>query len=805
MDALIQDLRYGLRTLVASPGFTAVAVLTLALGIGACTAIFSAVNVLLLRPLPYADPDRLVIICEESRDLPEMSVAYPNFLDWQAQSRSFERLAAFRFISLNVTGGEADPERVDARSVTSGFLRTLGAPPAIGRDFAPEDDRPGAEPVAILGSGFWKRRFAADSGVVGRNILLDGRSYTVIGVAPARLRFIGEPDLWTPLGLSADRFMERGEHPGIYVVGRLAPGVTLAAARAELDGIAKRLEAQYPDSNAAHGIGVTAAHDYFVKDIRPILLVLLGAVGFVLLIACVNVANLMLARGITRDREIAVRSALGAGRRRLVRMLLTESLLLSTLGGALGVLLAYWGVDLLAAAVPPDFPLPERIGIDGAVLVFTLAVAVLTGILSGLAPALRTSRVDLSRTLKEGGRGSTAGHTRLRQALVVSETALALVLLIGAGLAMKSFLRLARVDPGLNPENVLTLSVSLPESRYPDGPGQARFFRQALERIGTLPGVVAAGMITPLPFTGEGWQSNYLIEGRPRPPSAEQPSLDKHFVSPGYFRAMQIPLVAGRLFDETDDAKALKVAVVNRTMAERFWAGEDPVGKRIQQGDADDPAKADMMVIVGIVGDVRQYGPWAPAKSEVYMPHAQRPIPMMSLVVRAAVDPKSLVSSIRREIAVLDKDQPIYGVRTMVSVLEERTASNRLATELLLAFAAAALVLASVGIYGVVAYSVTRRTHEIGIRMALGASRRDVLRLIVSQGAALALAGVTLGLLAAVPLVRVLRSLLFEVSATDPGIFAWVAILLILVAVTASYIPAVRASRIDPMVALRHE
>ncbi|HKN47121.1 MAG TPA: ABC transporter permease, partial [Candidatus Polarisedimenticolia bacterium] len=592
MGALIQDLRYGLRTLAGSPGFTAVAVLTLALGIGACTAIFSVVNVLLLRPLPYVEPDRLVVICEQGPDLPEMSVAYPNFLDWQAESRSFERLAAFRFVNLNVTGGDADPERVDGRSVTFAFLATLGAPPVLGRDFIREDDRPGAEPVAILGNAFWKRRFAADPGVVGRNILLDGRSYTVIGVAPARLRFLGEPDVWAPLGLDADRFMERGEHPGIYVVGRLGPGVTLAAARAELDGIAKRLEAQYPDSNAAHRIGVTAAPDYFVRDIRPILLVLLGAVGFVLLIACVNVANLMLARGIARDREIAVRVALGAGRRRLVRMLLTESLLLSSLGAALGILLAFWGVDLLAAAVPPDFPLPERIGIDGPVLAFTLVVAVLTGILSGLAPALRTSRVELSRTLKEGGRGSTAGHTRLRQALVVSETALALVLLIGAGLAMKSFLHLARVDPGLNPENVLTLRISLPESRYPDGPGQARFFKRALERIETLPGVVAAGMITPLPFTGEGWQSNYLVEGRPRPPAAEQPSLDKHFVSPGYFRAMQIPLVEGRLFAETDDANAMKVAVINRTMAGRFWPGEDAVGKRIQQGDSDDPAKA---------------------------------------------------------------------------------------------------------------------------------------------------------------------------------------------------------------------
>jgi putative ABC transport system permease protein len=806
VDTLIQDLRYGLRMLAKSPGFTAVAVLILALGIGANSAIFSVVNATLLRPLPYPEPDRLVSLWEGSSQLDDMSIAYANFLDWQAQNHSFERLAAFRHRSMTLTGS-GDPERADAREVTSEFLATLGYRPSLGRDFTAADDRHGAEPAVIVSHGYWRRRFAGDRGLVGKPLTLDDRAYTVIGIGPKRFDFYAEePDLWLPLGLRADQLLERGDHPGIYAVGRLKPGVSLEAARADLATIAAGLARQYPDSNDRHAINSRLMYEEVVRGVRPVLMLLLGAVGLVLLIACVNVAGLMLARAAVRDREIAIRAALGSGRLRLVRMLLTESILLGIVGGALGLLLAFWGVDLLAVVARGSLPRLEPITVDPPVLGFTVAVSLLTGILFGLVPALQTSKVDLLHTLKEGGRGTTGGRHRMRQGLVVAEVALALVLLVGAGLSIRSFLRLARVDPGLDPSNILTFRTTLPESRYPEDSQKARFYERALERFAALPGVAAVGMITPLPFSGEGWQSNYLIEGRPRPKMADQPSIDEHVVSPGYFRAVRLPLIRGRLFEATDDARSPHVAVINRTMAEKFWPGEDPIGKRIERGAADDPAKRNMLTIVGIVGDVKQYGPMEPLKPQVYMPHAQRPLRMMTFVVRpAAGDPLALAPALRREIAAIDKDQPAYRFEAFESLLTGMVASRRLSMILMAVFAAAALLLASVGIYGVMAYSVTQRTHEIGIRMALGARRGDVLRLIVGQGMTLAVIGVACGLGGALALTRVMRSLLFEVSATDPLTFAGVALLLAAVAAAACYLPARRAARVDPMIALRYE
>jgi putative ABC transport system permease protein len=806
METLIQDLRYGLRILVRSPGFTTVAVLTLAIGIGANSAIFSVVNTTLLRPLPYHEPERLVGLWEESPQLKEMSVSWPNYLDWKEQSRAFERLAATRAANATLTG-EGAAERMDVREVTAEFLATLGCRPALGRDFSAEDDRPESEPVVIVSHGTWRRRFASDPGLVGRRLILDDTPTTVIGIGPPRFEFYGvEPDLWLPLGRRADRMQERGNHPGIYVVGRLKPGVSLEQARADLATIAARLEAQYPDSNSGHTVGSRPMHEDVVGAIRPVLLLLLGAVGLVLLIACVNVAGLMLARAAARDREISIRAALGSGRPRLVRMLLTESLLLGTLGGALGLLLAFWGVDLLAALVQPSLPRLEPLSVDLPVLGFTLALSAATGILFGLAPALQMTKVDLQRSLKEGGRGSTAGRHRLRQGLVVAEVALALMLLIGAGLAMQSFQRLVRVDPGLDPRGVLTVRLTLPESRYPDEARRAQFLERALERLRALPGVDAAGMVIPLPFSGEGWQSNYLIEGRPRPKKADEPTLDEFTVGPGYFRAMRVPLLRGRDFTPSDDARAPRVAIINQAMAERFWPGEDPIGRRIERGASDDPAKANYLTIVGVAGDVRQYGLNLPAKAQVYRPHAQRPLSVMHLLARSAAgDPLNLAPMLRREIATLDPDQPIYRVETMDRLLGRMVASSRLSMTLLLAFAATALLLASIGIYGVMAYTVTQRTHEIGIRMALGARRGDVLRLVVRQGMRLAVIGVLIGLAGAAALTRVMGSLLFGVSPTDPLTFAGVALLLSAVAALASYVPARRAARVDPMAALRCE
>jgi putative ABC transport system permease protein len=585
MTTLVQDAKYGLRMLAKNPGFTLVAMLALALGIGANTAIFSVVNAVLLRPLPYQDPDRLVFISEHSEQVPDMSVSYLNFLDWQHQNQVFSDMAAFQGQNFNLTGVDR-PERLSGWNVSQDFFTTLGVKPFLGRDFLPEEDQPGGQPAVVVTYGFWQRRFGGDPGLVGRSLTLNDRSYTVIGILPASFKFAsvsGAADIYASLGLNADQMKNRGSHPGTYVVARRKAGVSLEQARAQMLTIARRLAEQYPATNAGNSVVVVSMREELVEDVRPALLVLLGAVGLVLLIACVNVANLLLVRAAAREREIAIRVALGAGRVRILRQLLTESILLAAAGGGLGLLLGSWGIAALTTLIPEDFRDVVTIGVDRWVLGFTLGVSLLTGLVFGLMPAIRASRSDVNDSLKEGGRSSAgASHQRFRSVLVASEIALALVLLASAGLMLRSIGRLLAVDPGFNTDNVLTMRVALPESKYPKDAQVVAFYKQVLERIRALPGVTSASVVRPLPLTGDGWQTDFYLEGRPMPPPGQSPNSDFHMIDPDYLRVMGIPILKGRAFTEADDDKVLRVVLINVTMAQRYWPGEDPIGRRIR-------------------------------------------------------------------------------------------------------------------------------------------------------------------------------------------------------------------------------
>ena len=801
MRTLWQDLRYGIRMLLQRPGFTALAVLTLAVGIGANTAIFSVVNAVILRPLPYADPDRLMLLRETKLpQFPEFAIAPGNFLDWQSQNEVFEQLEAFRTHFYNLTGN-AEPERLRAARVTAGTFSMLGIQPALGRDFLAEEDRPGNDGVALISHGLWQRRFGGDPAIVGQQMTLNGRSHTVIGVMPASLRFLDRnAELWAPMAFTDQDRQNHGGH-FINAVGRLRPGITQEQALTNLTTIAARLEQQYPDTNAGWSVKVTPLFEAAVGEMRPTLLVLLGAVALVLLIACANVANLLLARASSRHKEIAIRSALGASRWRVVRQLLTESVLLALVGGACGIVLAYWGLDLLLSLAPASLPRMRDVSLDGSALGYTLAITLLTGVIFGLAPALQSSNPDLNESLKEGGRGSTGGpRQRVRSLLVVTEVALALVLLAGAGLMLKSFWRLQQVDPGFNPENALVVGISLPPTKYADDQQRAAFFRQLLERTAALPGVEAVGATHSMPIISD-YLLGFVIEGRPPAAPGDEPSTNYYAVSPDYFRAMGITLVRGRSFTERDTAGAPRVAIINETFARRFFAGEDPIGKRIHVTNGPETFRE----VVGIVADVRQYGLDREAPIQFYEPYLQEPFSGMSLVVRTAAEPSALSAAIRQEVFALDKDQPVASVRTLEEVLAESVARRRFSMWLLGLFGGVALLLASVGIFGVMNYTVAQRTHEIGIRLALGAQRRDILRLVVGQGMILALIGVALGLIAAFAGTRVMASMLYGVSATDPLTFTGVALLLAVVAFLACYLPARRATRVDPMVALRYE
>ena len=810
MNTLWQDLRYGLRMLLKSPGFTVIAALALALGIGANTAIFSVVNAMLLRPLPYPEPNRLVVLWETNPNLASAFLrthneASPaNFLDWKQQQTVFEDVAAYRWLNYNLTGTDT-PEQLQGNPVTTNMFDVLRVRPLIGRNFRPDESDPKSDRVAMLSYGLWQRRFGGDPAVIGKAITLNGNQHIVVGVMPQDFEFPGAfCELWTPLRFATDTPPARQAH-FLYTRARLKPGVTLQQAQAEMDTIAARLRQQYPDTNADRGIRLQPLHEATVEEMQTGLFVLLGAVGFVLLIACANVANLMLARATARHKEIAIRTALGAGRWRIVRQLLTESVLLSILGGVGGILLALWGIDLLLAAVPGEFRLFvhgwNHIGLDAPVLLFTLTVSILTGVVFGLVPALQASKADLNEALKEGGR-SSVGHTRrrFRSALVVAETALALVLLVGAGLMIKSFMRLVEVRPGFDPQNVMTMQLSLPPARYKDNAQVVNFYEQLNARVAAQPGVEAAGFVNYLPMAGAGGTTTFIIDGRPPAKQGVYPEANIRIVSPDYFRTLRIPLRAGRVFTARDTASAPLVAIINETGARLYFPGEDPIGKVIRNPDGTQPTE-----IVGVVGDIKHFGLDDEPEGYLYAPHAQAPNNDMALVVRATGDPTASAALVRREVLALDKDQPVFDVKTMATRIAERTTPSRLGSFLFGLFAAVALTLAAVGIYGVMAYSVTQRTHEIGVRMALGAQTRDVLRLVVGQGMLLVGIGLVLGLGASFVLMRWLASKLFQVSATDPTTFVGVSLLLAVIALVACLVPARRATKVDPMVALRYE
>jgi len=808
VESLTQDIRFGVRMLFKKPAFTAIAVLALALGIGANSAIFSVVNSVLLQPLPYSDPDRLVIMWEKAVMM-DTSVAYLNFVDWRDQNQVFENIAAFRRDSFNLTSA-GEPERLQGRMVSASFLSTLGARPALGRDFIAEEDRPGSDRTVILTHDLWQRRFGGDASILGRQLTLNEQSYTVIGVTPQDFDFGARVDLFVPIGLWADSYQQRGSHPGIYVIARMKPGVSEEQARADMDAIMGRLGEQYPNTNKDRRIHLELYYENVVSGIRPSLLVLLGAVGFVLLIACANVANLLLARAALRQKEIAIRTALGAGRSRLIRQLLTESVMLALLGGVAGLLLANWGIDILVSFRPDNLPRIDEISIDGWVVAFTFGVSLLTGMLFGLFPALHASKPDLNEVLKEsGGRGNAGtGLHRLRNGLVVVEVALALVLLIGAGLLIKSFMRLQKIEPGFEPRNLLTMMLSLPSKKY-DGRKAADFFNRLQEKVAALPGVESAAFSNGLPFAGA-IENSFRIVGRPPSDQGNEAMGVMYLPSPDYLQTMKIGLLKGRFFTRQDNATGAPVTVIDEELARIHFPDEDPIGKRITMGIG-----TQELEIVGIVEHVMHYGfeGQVPVQAQFYIPFEQVPeqaMPLlagrMSLTVRTSLsDPMSLAGTIRDQVFSVDKDQPVFQVQTMERLLANSLATRRFSMFLFAVFSAVALVLSAVGIYGVMSYSVNQRTREIGIRMALGARRADVMRLVVGQGMALTAIGLGLGLASAFGLTRLMSSLLFGVAATDPTTYTGIALLLGLVALAACYIPARRATKVDPMVALRYE
>ncbi|HZS04396.1 MAG TPA: ABC transporter permease [Blastocatellia bacterium] len=805
MHTVWHDLRYGLRVLFKKPGFTVVAVVALALGIGANTAIFSVVNAVLLRPLPYPNPEQLAWVWVDNRreGIREDITSYPNFEDWRKQNQVFQGLAGVRTQRFNLTGN-GDPEEVRGASVSANFFELMGVSQMTGHGFTTEDEQEGHDQVVVLGHGLWQRRFGGDPGVVGGTISLNGRSMTVVGIMPRGFQFPDKVELWRPLAPNNDLRQARGAF-WLPVIGRLKPGVTRAQAQAEMGVIGDRLEQQYPGANQGYGINVVTMQEQMVGRIRLALLVLLGAVAFVLLIACANVANLLLVRAASRQREIAIRAALGASRWRVVRQLLTESVLLAVAGGVIGLVVARWGLDLLVTLGPRDLPRLESVGLDRTVLFFTLGLSLLTGIVFGLVPALQSSRLGLNEVLKEGGRSETggAGGGRVRGLLVATEIALSLVLLIGAGLLLRSAWRLEQVNPGFSPDHLLKVRLSLPPSKYREGTNVAAFYQQLIERLGALPGVQAVGATSSVMMNRVHASATFSIEGRPLPPQGQRPELPLDSVSPGYFEALGIPIVKGRAFTEQDKRDGLQVVIVNETMARRFWPGEDPVGKRFTFGDPG--PNAQWLTVVGVVRDTKRQGLDTEVRMESFLPHAQDPVRAMEVVVRTADNPLAMTRTVREAVWAMDRDLPLSEIQTVEQLFGERVAPRRFNLLLFGLFAGVALVLAVVGIYGVMSYAVAQRTHEIGIRMALGAQRGDVVKLVISQGMRMVVTGVVVGLAGAFALTRLMAGLLFGVSAADPLTFALIAVLLLLVALVACYLPARRATRVDPLVALRYE
>jgi putative ABC transport system permease protein len=807
METFLQDIRYGARTLRRSPGFTAVAVVALALGIGGNSAIFSVVNAVLLRPLPYAEPHRIMRIFASAheRGLDQTPISFQRATAIAEQNHVFEQAGSYVFDTANLTGVD-EPLQLAAIRMSSAVLDVIKVKPAAGRNFLPEEDKPGGAQVVILSHGLWQRQFASAPDIVGKPIALDGGSYTVVGIMPTNFNFPGgEIDCWLPRAFEASFLNREAIERGagfLSMVGRLRPGVTRQQAQDEMERIAEANKIpDHPD--ATFGVLVIPLPEVVTQGVRPTLFILLGAVTFVLLIACANVANLLLAKAAGRQKEIAVRSALGASRGRLIRQFLTESVLLALMAGALGVLLASWGVALLVSAATGSIPRATEITVDGRVLGFTLIVAVLTGVIFGLAPALQASNVDLNTALKDTSRGSGGGlrRARVRSGLVVTEVALSVVLLIGAGLLIRSFVLLQNVDPGFNPQQLLVANISLPSSRYSRTEQRAAFYTQLCQELSALPGVVSAGAAQSLPLTGSDSRTLVAIDGRPVPPLAERPIVSMGIVSPEYFRAMGIPLLRGRFFTDHDIESSPTTVIINQSFARRFFPDEDPIGKRMLGGGAQPQVRE----IVGIVGDVRHNALDTSPAEALYLSSNQRPQLAMSVVVRTSGPPSSVSGAIRSRVLSIDKDQPIASVQTMQEIVSSSISNQRFTLLLLGLFAAVALALAAIGIYSVMAYTVTQRTGEIGLRMALGAQTRDVLKLVVGQGMAMALIGIGVGLGGAFALTRVMSSLLFSIGATDPITFIAIPLILGGVGLAACFVPARRAAKVDPMIALRYE
>ncbi len=803
---LLQDLGFGIRILRNSPAFALVAIVTLALGIGANTAIFSVIHGVLLRPLPFPKQDQLMMLWEKNNDGTRSNTSWATFMDWSRLNHSFQGIAAVSFWTPTIVGAH-DAETLEGFRVSSAFFELMGVKFQRGRNFLPSEDVRGNNFVVILSYGFWQQRFGGDPGIVGKTVQLGSRAYTVAGVLAANFPSVLSFDprkpaeIYTPLAYDATLPYACRDCHHLRAVARLRDGVSVAQAGAEMNQISNALYREYPTAYSAPGVLLTPMKDYLVGDVRPVLWALLGSVGFVLLIACVNVANLLLAWAVRRQREVALRAALGARRTRMVRQFLTESLLLSFLGGGFGLLLAWGGVGLLQQIRLANLPRLQEIHIDVWTFAFTFGISLITGLAFGLLPAFRASKLDLNEALKESGK-STSGteRHRLRSALVFADVALALLLLTGAGLMMKSFVRLLEVNPGFDPSHTLTLTISLWGPKAADAPAVA-FFQQVLQRVEALPGVESAGIVSQLPLGGNMDMYGVHVEGKSLPNPEEDPSADRYSITPGYLRAMRIPLLRGREFDARDVATSPMVALVNESMARQFWPGEDPIGKRFRMGDTKGPWKT----VVGVVGDVLHKGLDAPHTIQVYVPNTQFTDSMVILAVRTSKEPASMAAAVRSEIAALDPQVPVSEVATMEEVVATSVANQRFGALLFLLFGGIALVLTAVGIYGVISYGVAQRIHEIGIRLALGAGRRDVLTLIVSEAMRPALLGAALGLIAAFGLTRLLTRLLYNVEPTDPGVFAAVLLLLIGVALLASYIPARRATRVDPMVALRYE
>jgi predicted permease len=804
---LLQDLRYALRTLAKNPAFTTIAIVAIALGIGANTVIFSAVDAVLLRPLPFKNPGQLVMLWENATHLgfPKDTPSPANFLDWQKQARSFTGMAALVERSFNLTG-VGEPERLDGRRVSANLFELLGVPALLGRTFVPDDDKPGSH-VVLLSHSLWQGRFGSDPGVIGRAVTLNAESYTVIGVMPPSAQLPGsgnwKDQVWVPIAFRPEEAAQRGSH-FLQVIARMKPSITLKRAQSEMDTIAARLAQQYPDQNKRRGAVVVPLHEHVVGDIKPALLVLLGAVGFVLLIACANVANLLLARAAARQKEIAVRLALGASRSRLVRQFLTESVLLAMFGAGFGLLLAVGGIRILKTFIPATTFQVQAMNIDARVLMFTAVVAVITGIAFGLAPAIQGSHLNLNDTLKEDGRdsGGTCKGRQARNLLVIGEVAVSFVLLIGAGLLINSFVHLRNLHPGFRANHLLTMKVDLSEVKYSDPERRVAFFDEVMRRVRALPGVQSAAVASNLPLTYNGDSTIISVEGIPDPPPDQQPDVIFRATGPGYFSTMGIPILRGRDFTDYDNAKSKDVVVISEKTAQHFWPGQDPIGKRLKPGlsKSDSPWRE----VIGVVKDVRQNDLIALSKMQMYFTYRQlKDLASNALVVRTSIEPMSLAASVRDVIWSIDKDQTVADIDTMEHIVSEAVARQRFSMLLLGLFAALALLLASVGIYGVMSYSVAQRTHEIGIRIALGARRADVLQMTVKQGLKLVGVGMILGLAAALLLTRLLASLLFGISATDPITFIGISLVLLAVAILANYIPALRATKVDPIIALR--